>query len=72
MSNAVVVDRLTTNNGVMINSGKTQNLLLYKVLHLSGEMSADIDMWHIITAVIVGRQSCLTALAVIRHHKIIM
>jgi len=32
---AVVVDSLTTNDGVMANSGKAQNLLLYKVIHLT-------------------------------------
>jgi len=31
----VVVDSLTTNDGVMINSGKAQNLSLYKIIHLT-------------------------------------
>jgi len=31
---AVVVDSLTTNDGVMINLGKAQNISLYKVIHL--------------------------------------
>ena len=46
----------------MINSGKAKNLSLYKVVHLTldHEMSADIRVGH------------PTALADIRHHKIII
>jgi len=60
MFGAVVVDSLTTNDGVMINSGKDQ----YDV---GREMSADIDVRHFNSC-----QSRPAALAVIRRHKIII
>ena len=56
----------------MINSGKTQNLTLYKVIHLTWAAKCRPTLTcGILTVVIVGRQSRPTALAVIRHHKII-
>jgi len=54
----------------MINSGRAQNLPLYKVIvKLNREMSADIDVRHFNSRHCrrVGRQSRPTA--VIRHHN---
>ena len=75
-SGAVVVDSLTTNDGVMVNSGKAQNLSLYKVIHLTldREMWVDIDVRHFNSR--HCRPSKLTkshsVIAVIRHHTIII
>jgi len=70
-----VVDSLTTNDGndgVMTNSEKAQNLSLYKVIHLMWAAKCRPTLTcAILTAVIIGRQSRLTALAVIRHSKMI-
>jgi len=55
----------------MINSGKAQKLSLYKVIHLSWAAKCR-PTCGFLTAVVVGRQSLPTTLAVIRQHKIII
>jgi len=57
----------------MINSGKAQNLSLYKVIHLSWAAKCRPTLTcGILTAVIVGRHNRPTALAVIGHHRILL
>ena len=65
-SGALVVDNLTTNDGVMINQGKpkTYRYTNYEVTHLIWAAKyRSKSACGILTAVIVGRQSRLTALA---------